>query len=346
MQKFLINWMERGWLPDALIERGIRSLLKERLAQESTRDIDTFYRDLAAGPVAIETAAANEQHYEVPAIFFQKVLGPRLKYSSCFWEMKDGKVDPSDTLEKAEERMLALTCERAQIEDGHSILELGCGWGSLSLWMAETYPNARITTVSNSASQAAFIRKRAQDRGIRNLSVHTCDANIFSQPEGRFDRVVSVEMFAHMRNHRELLNRIHGWLKPDGKLFVHIFTHKQLAYPFEVTGDQSDWMSRYFFTGGIMPSHDIFERVTDDFRVEEDWMVNGVHYGLSLRAWLAKQDAQKDELMPFFKEVYGESEGAKWFERWRVFWLACAELFEYNQGKEWQVSHYLMKKIK
>lgn len=332
---FAIRLMERGLLPDFLIQKGIRGRLAERLVQEAGRDPAAFLGSMRSGPVAVDTGAANSQHYEVPASFFETVLGPRLKYSSCYWPAG------VDTLAAAEESMLALCCERAGLSDGMDILELGCGWGSLTLYMAEKFPQARITAISNSASQAAFIRARAKERGLHHVAVHTCDINVFWQSPDSYDRVMSVEMFEHCRNWGELTRRVATWLRPEGRCFIHVFTHRDKAYPFEVDGNK-DWMARYFFTGGIMPSHDLFERLDGALSVAADWKVNGCHYGRTLYAWLALQDKNKAAVLKQFREVYG-ADAAVWFQRWRVFWMASGELFNYAGGEEWSVSHYLLQ---
>ncbi len=336
----LINLAERRLLPDFLVRIGIRRLLAQRLRQESESrlPVAAFADQLKQLPVAVETEKANEQHYELPSDYFLSVLGPRLKYSCGWWE------SGTDTLESSEEAMLRLTCERARLEDGQGILELGCGWGSLTLWMAQRYPRARITAVSNSRTQRAFILERAAEWGLSNVEVLTADMNSF-QPKKTFDRVVSVEMFEHMKNYQLLLRRIASWLNPGGKLFVHIFTHRELSYHFEDAGKEDDWMARYFFTGGTMPGDDLLLQFQDDLEIEDHWQVNGVHYSKTLEAWLRKQDACEKELLPLFEQTYGSPEEARlWVQRWRLFYLACSELFRYRGGREWMVSHYLFGK--
>jgi cyclopropane-fatty-acyl-phospholipid synthase len=316
-----------------LIARGLANELASGVQDRGER-FARWVEELRSAPLAVHTADANRQHYEVPAEYFRLVLGPRLKYSSCFYP--DGVTD----LGTAEEAMLELSCERAELADGMEILELGCGWGSLSLWMAERYPNARILSISNSASQREFILGRAAERGLRNVEVLTRDVNVFST-ERRFDRVVSVEMFEHLRNYRELFRRIAGWLNPAGKLWCHVFCHRDWSYPFETEGDDN-WMGRYFFTGGTMPSDGLFAWFQDDLRLERQWRVNGTHYARTLLAWLALQDARKDEVMRVMRSTYGQADAAVWFQRWRMFYLACAELFGFHGGNEWYVGHYLM----
>ncbi len=340
MTNVAIELMERGWLPDGLVRHGIRRLLEKRRAEISAEGAtirqQAFLKQLRGGPIALQTDKANEQHYEVPSAFFHTVLGPRLKYSSCLWP------DPVSRLGEAEEEMLALTCERAGLADDMDILELGCGWGSLTLWMAEQYPKSRITAVSNSNSQRKFIEERAAAKGLENVRVITSDMNDFMSAD-HFDRVVSVEMFEHMRNYELLLNRIDGWLKPDGKLFIHIFCHRDHVYPFDTDGDEN-WMGRYFFTGGLMPSEHLLKEFDRDLKVEQQWRVNGLHYARTLRAWLDRTDEQRDRVQPILDEAYGPKEGARWFQRWRVFFMACEELFAYRGGEEWFVTHILMSK--
>jgi cyclopropane-fatty-acyl-phospholipid synthase len=276
--------------------------------------------------------AANRQHYEVPAAFFVPVLGRRLKYSCAWWPPH------VRTLDAAEEAMLALTCERAALQDGMEILELGCGWGSLTLWMAERFPGSRILAVSNSHSQRAFIDGRARERGLRNVTTLTCDMNDFESAE-RFDRVVSVEMFEHLRNYELLLGRIADWLRPNGRLFVHVFAHRYHAYPFEDKG-RADWMARHFFTGGLMPSEDLLLHFQRDLVLEQRWRVSGTHYERTSNAWLENLDAHRAALLPVLAQAYGRGSEDLWLQRWRIFFLACAEMFGFRGGDEWGVAHY------
>lgn len=335
-----IDWVERGWVPDVLVRAAIRRLCAARLRACATSDCDgdresmeAFLDQMRRGPVAPVPERANEQHYELPAEFFARVLGPHRKYSCCCWS------DPTRTLEDAEAAALDETCRRAELEDGQDVLELGCGWGSLSLWVASRYPRSRVTAVSNSRPQRRHIEAEAQRRGLDNLEVITEDMNRF-QIDRAFDRVVSVEMFEHMRNYERLLRQIRGWLRPQGRLFVHIFCHRTFAYPFETEGDD-DWMGRYFFTGGIMPSDDLFARFQADLRLERQWRWNGRHYQQTADAWLRNLDERRADVLPILEQAYGRAESRRWFQRWRMFFLAVSELFGYRGGDEWFVGHYL-----
>jgi len=338
-ERGLMGLAERGWVPDILIRGGIRHLLAQRLAEESAGGAHGYEQrtaalraSLAHLPVAEKTDHANRQHYEVPSGFYQLALGHRLKYSGCYWPAG------VTTLDAAEDAALALVCEHAELIDGQRILELGCGWGSLSLWMAEHYPNATITSVSNSASQRRYIMQQAAERGLNNLNVITSDINDFTTDE-RFDRVVSIEMFEHMANHAELMRRVEGWLEDDGKLFVHVFAHRTYAYRFEEEG-QSNWMGRHFFTGGIMPSHDYLPGTDAHLQCEADWWQDGTHYQKTAEAWLHNTDANRPAILALFKQTYGDAAASVWLQRWRIFFMACAELWGYKGGREWGVSHY------
>ncbi len=324
-----INLAERGLVPLPALRIGIRRLLAKRLL-EAAQDpnVSAFSSHLKESAIAVLPEKANEQHYEVPADFFELTLGPNLKYSSAYWP------EGTASLSEAEEAMLRLTVQRADLADGQEILELGCGWGSLTLHMAQRFPNANITAVSNSAPQRRFIEARAP----QNVRVITADMNEL-QLEQRFDRVVSVEMFEHMRNYGDLLHRICGWMKPDARLFVHVFCHRDYAYPFETEGDDN-WMGRYFFTGGIMPSFDLFEHFDNDLFIEKDWRVSGTHYERTARAWRENLEKQRGPVMTVLEQTYG-AEADRWFHRWRLFFLACEELFGYRGGSEWLVAHYL-----
>ena len=330
--------LEKNLLPDRVIRFGIRRLLAQRLREETARyDRTAYVADLKTRALAEQTAAANEQHYEVPTAFYLHCLGPRLKYSGCLYP------EGTETLAQAEEHMLALYAERAQLADGQHILELGCGWGSLCLYNAARFPRARITAVSNSRTQKEHIDTEARKRGLDNLRVITADINEFDITPGQFDRVVSVEMFEHLKNYEKLFRQIARWLKPGGLLFTHIFTHHRLSYHF-VPRDASDWMSRYFFTGGQMPAHDLLPQFQNDLKLVADWKVNGRHYQQTAEHWLQNMDKHKEEIIPLFRDTYGPDKALKWWCYWRVFYMACAELWGYRNGEEWLVSHYLFRK--
>jgi cyclopropane-fatty-acyl-phospholipid synthase len=331
-----LDLVERGWIPDPLVRHGIRRLLAQRIRDihadpDSTTDL---IEEMRRSPLAIATDSANEQHYEVPPAFFEMVLGSHLKYSCCAWPKGVSNLDD------AEAAALELSCSRARLEDGQRVLDLGCGWGSLSLWIARRFPRSRVTAVSNSAPQGEFIRRRAADLGLDNLEVVTADMNHF-EPEGVFDRIVSVEMFEHMRNQERLLERVAGWLAADGRLFVHVFCHRSRPYLFEDSGP-NDWMARHFFTGGLMPSEHLLEELPSPLRVERRWRLDGRHYEKTALAWLANMDRQRAEILEIFKPVYGR-DAERWIHRWRMFFLACAELFGHRKGEEWYVSHTLWR---
>jgi cyclopropane-fatty-acyl-phospholipid synthase len=333
-----IELAERGWLPDVLIRFGIRRFAADRLRRQREQRfaMQELVDELRRSPIAVEVHKPNEQHYEVPPEFFQKVLGKRLKYSGCYWPA--GITD----LNEAERQMLRLTCERAEIEDGMEILDLGCGWGAFALWAAEHYPRSRIVAASNSAQQGRYIGVRCAQVGLANVEVVTADANHLSLPQ-RFDRVVSVEMFEHMRNYELLLNRIAGWLRANGQLFVHIFCHREHAYLYEAEG-ASDWMARWFFTGGIMPSLDLLPHFQKDLRLAERWFIDGTHYARTCKAWLRNLDAHADQIHDLFRRVYGPDHASRWVTRWRIFFLACAEVFACRNGQEWGMGHYRFRK--
>jgi cyclopropane-fatty-acyl-phospholipid synthase len=335
----LLTWTEAGWVPDPLIRMAIRYLLRQRLStlyRASSEGATAAFADqLRNSPLALSTAAANDQHYEVPAAFFENMLGPRLKYSCCCYE------SPAVSLGEAEVEMLRWSCERADLHDGMSILELGCGWGSLTLWMAEQYPASHIVAVSNSVGQRIYIEQQARLRGFANVQVVTADMCDFDTPQ-QFQRVLSVEMFEHMRNYQLLLARIARWLTPDGKVFVHLFCHREQPYVFEAEG-AANWMGRHFFTGGMMPSVDLLHHFPDDLVIHREWRVTGMHYAHTCEAWLENLDRNRVSILELFDRHDSPAESRRRYQRWRMFVMACAELFRYRGGQEWFVAHYLLQ---
>lgn len=334
---------EKGLMPDSMLRAGIRRLIKARLAEIANNDCEAgnkklveFIAEMNKSAIAPVPELANAQHYEVPESFFFYCLGSNRKYSSCFW-MPD-----TQDLDEAEVLALTQTCEHADLRDGQSILELGCGWGSLSLWMATHYPNSQITGVSNSHSQREYITELAKSLGVTNLTIITADMNNFEAP-ATYDRVVSVEMFEHMRNYQVIYGKVARWLNPNGKFFKHIFVHRNTPYTFEVQNDD-DWMSQHFFSGGIMPSDDLPLYFQDNLKLINRWRWDGTHYEKTANAWLENMDEHKNELTPILRAAYGEANVEQWRNRWRIFYMACAELFGYNNGQEWWVSHYLFEK--
>lgn len=338
-----LDWTEQGYVPDTVIRHGIRRLLSQRLQDIYHDDCEAmaqmqqdFIAGMKRGPVAVLPEKANEQHYEVPPSFFDIVLGEHRKYSCCYWP------EGVDTLEQAETAALDETCRHARLEDGQKILELGCGWGSLTLWMAKQYPLSQITAVSNSHSQRKHIQAQAKAQQLHNIRVITCDMNDFGTTE-RFHRVVSVEMFEHMRNWSVLYERVNQWLLEDGLFFKHIFVHRAVPYLFE-DEETNDWMSRHFFTGGMMPSDDLPLHFQHDMDLLQHWRWQGQHYEKTSNAWLHNMDTNKETIWPLLAQTYGDDQAQTWWMRWRIFFMACAELFAYNRGQEWYVGHYLFAK--
>ena len=338
----LIELAEKGIIPDYFIRQGIVRNCENRLRNENVSNTEKvslkkqiWIEQMKESPIALVPEKANEQHYEVPPAFFENVLGKHLKYSSGYWP------DGVNSLDESEESMLKLSFERAQLADGDSILELGCGWGSLTCYMASKLPNSKITAVSNSKDQKEHILNRCKNQGLDNIEVITADMNDF-ETENKYDRVVSIEMFEHMRNYKKLLSKVSSWLNDDGKLFIHIFTHQSVVYPFENQGE-ADWMAREFFSGGMMPSHDLLLHFQDDLIIDDVWSMLGTHYEKTSLAWVNKMDANKDSIMKIFLKTYGD-DAKLWFQRWRIFFMSCEKLFGYNNGSEWGVSHYRFNK--
>ncbi len=344
-EAFIYEILATNLVPDFIIRAGIRTMLSKKLEEETfatheqqQEHLLSMVKELSLLPIAVKTDSANEQHYLVPPEFFKLCLGKRMKYSSCYY------VNSSDTLDQAEESMLTLTAARADLRNGQRILELGCGWGSLTLFMAERFPQSEIIAVSNSSAQRLYIEERCRQLSLSNVTVTTCDMNDFDfKFPTAIDRVVSVEMFEHMKNYDLLLSRIAGCLSPDGKLFVHIFTHKELCYHYE-DKDGKDWMTRNFFAGGIMPANDLLLYFQKDLKIEKHWTMSGEHYGQTANHWLANMDSNKKAIMPILADTYGNEQALRWWAFWRLFFIACAELWSFRQGQEWMVSHYLFSK--
>ena len=333
-------FISRGLVPDYLLRRGVRNQGKQRLQMMKDTNLKqeylTFLKEASSGEIAVHTDDANNQHYEVDFEFFQYCLGKNLKYSSCYWN------DDTSSLDEAEEIMLDLYCKRAKIKDGMTILDVGCGWGSLSLYLAQKYPKSKITGVSNSNSQRKFIEEVAYERGLQNLKIITKDINSFNANE-KFDRVISIEMFEHTKNSKKLMNSINKWLNSDGLFFMHVFAHKDNPYYFD-TNQKNAWMAKYFFTGGMMPNHHLFKDLNSDLNYQKSWMLSGTHYEKTSNAWLERMDLNKRKILELFKKKNSNSMAKKKFHFWRLFFIACAEIFGYDGGSEWVVSHHLFKK--
>ena len=343
MLNYLIKLAENGLLPDYFIKIGIKNLCEERLKWASTLGVDKleehhqyWVEKLKDSPIALVPEKANEQHYELPPEFFDIVLGDYLKYSCGYWSKSNISIHQS------EKDMLELSCKRAELKDNMKILELGCGWGSLTCYMATLYPNSSITAVSNSKDQKEHIELRCKKMNLNNIKVITCDMNDFNIDE-TFDRVVSIEMFEHMRNYKVLLNKISNFLNDDGKLFVHIFSHHTMVYPY-VDNGPGDWMAREFFSGGLMPSHKLLLHFQDDLKIESLWKINGQHYEKTSYAWLKRMDDNKNDILSIFNNTYGKKDAKMWFQRWRIFFLSCAVMFGIKKGTEWGISHYRFTK--
>ena len=335
--------LEKNIVPDAIIRKFIQRLNRGRLKDEkkwfieNLEDYHQLIRERHQGSaIAENTRDANEQHYEVPSEFYQLVLGDNLKYSSCFY------TDENNTLSQAETDMLRISCERAEVKDKMHILDLGCGWGSMTFYLAQNFKDLKITSVSNSKTQKKFIEEKAKLLGLKNIQVITEDINKLKLTR-KFDRIISVEMFEHVRNYPELFKKVSTFLKPRGKLFVHIFTHKEYSYYFEPK-DTTDWMARYFFTGGVMPSNHLFYYFCEPLKIEKHWLVNGRHYHLTSEAWLKNIDKNREAVMQIFSDTYGEENALKWYSYWRIFFIAVSELFKTRNGNEWMVNHYLFSR--
>ncbi|KAL6212260.1 hypothetical protein ACLB2K_017481 [Fragaria x ananassa] len=341
--RFALASLERNLLPDAVIRRFTRLLLASRLrsgyqpsSELQLSQLLQFVKCLKDMPIAIKTDDAKAQHYEVPTSFFKMVLGNNFKYSCCYF------TDKSSSLEDAEKAMLEMYCERSQIKDGDSVLDVGCGWGSLSLYIAEKYKNCKVTGICNSTTQKAFIEELCRNRQLENVEIIVADISTFEM-EASYDRIFSIEMFEHMKNYKDLLKKISGWMKQDGLLFVHHFCHKAFAYHFEDKSDD-DWITRYFFSGGTMPSANLLLYFQDDVSVVDHWLVNGKHYAQTSEEWLKRMDHNSAAIKPIMESTYGKDSAVKWTVYWRSFFIAVAELFGYNNGEEWMVALFLFKK--
>jgi len=332
--------LARGLIPDWILRRGVRSQGKERLNMmnkvDSTKEYSKFINEASTGNIAVNTDDANNQHYEVDSEFFKYCLGKNLKYSCCFWD--ENTLD----LDAAEDNMLEIYSERAQITDGMNILDIGCGWGSLSLFLAQKYPKSEITGVSNSSSQKIFIDSVASERNISNLNIITRDINDF-RTEEKYDRILSIEMFEHTKNTKKLMNLINDWLNPNGLFFMHVFAHKENPYYFD-RDQKNAWMAKYFFTGGMMPNHNLFKDLKSNLEYQKSWMLSGEHYERTSNAWLDKMDQNKIKILSLFERSNSSSVAKRKFHFWRLFYIACAEIFGYDNGNEWVVSHHLFKK--
>lgn len=340
--RLMLASLERNLLPDALVRRLTRLLLASRLrsgykpsAELQLSSLLHFAHSLEEMPIAIKTEDPKSQHYELPTSFFKLVLGKNLKYSCCYFP------DKSSTLEDAENAMLEMYCKRAQVEDGHSVLDIGCGWGSLSLYISQKYTNCRITGICNSKTQKAYIEEQCQELQLQNVEIIVADISTLEM-EATYDRIFSIEMFEHMKNYKDLLKKISGWMKHDSLLFVHHFCHKAFAYHFEDKSDD-DWITRYFFSGGTMPAANLLLYFQEDVSVVDHWLVNGKHYAQTSEEWLKRMDKNLASIKPIMESTYGKDSAVKWTVYWRTFFISVAELFGYNDGEEWMVALFHFK---